>query len=81
MRGKVRVFIDLRAAEGLIDWVQFSRHFAVRELRTFVVLLLMRYTLEIDPTCGERPTFMWERMGVGVMPPRGDLRVILHARK
>jgi hypothetical protein len=57
------------------------RHFASRELKGFMVFLLMRYTLEIDPKSAERPTFMLERMGAGVMHPRGDLRVILHARK
>lgn len=46
-----------------------------------MIFLLMRYTLEIDPKSAERPTFMSERMGAGVMHPRGDLRVILHARK
>jgi len=46
-----------------------------------MVFLLMQYTLEIDQKSTERPTFMVERMGAGVMHPRGDLRVILRARK
>ena len=46
-----------------------------------MVLLLMRYTLEIDSKSAERPTFKLERMGAGVMHPRGDLRVTPHARK
>jgi len=62
------------------DRAQLSRHFAMRELKTFVVLLLIRYTLEIDPNSAERPSFKEERMGTGVMHPRGDLRVILRAR-
>ena len=80
MRGKVCAFAYLRAAKKLSDPVQFSRHFAIKEVRIFVILLLMRYTVEIDPSCAERPTFMWERIGSGVMQPRGDLRVILRAR-
>ena len=46
-----------------------------------MTFLLMRYTVEIDPKFAERPTFAIERIGVGVMDPRGDLRVILRARK
>jgi len=58
-----------------------GRHFAKRELKGFMVFLLMRYTLEIDPKSTERPTFLWERMGAGVMHPVGDLSIILRARK
>ena len=67
--------------EALVD--QFnsdSRHFATRELKAFMAFLLMRYTLELDPNSAERPTFVFERVGAGVMDPRGDLRVILRAR-
>ena len=46
-----------------------------------MAFLLMRYTLQIDPNSTERPTFVVERVGAGVMDPRGDLRVIIHARK
>jgi hypothetical protein len=46
-----------------------------------MAFLLMRYTLEIDPNSEERPTFAVERVGAGVMDPRGDLRVILQARE
>jgi len=46
-----------------------------------MVFLLLRYTLEIDSKSAERPTFMLERMGGGVMRPRGDLCVVLHIRK
>ena len=74
-------FIDLHVAGGLVDRVPLSRHFATKELKVFIVFLLMRYTLEIDQKSTERPTFMLERIGAGVMHPRGDLRVILHARK
>ena len=46
-----------------------------------MVFLLMRYTLEVDPKATERPTFLLERIGAGVMHPKGDLRVIIRARK
>jgi len=58
-----------------------GRHFATKELKAFMAFLLMRYTLEVDPDSAERPTFVVERVGAGVMDPKGDLRVILHARK
>jgi len=45
-----------------------------------MVFLLLRYTLEIDSKSAERPTFMLEWMGTGVMRPRGDLCVVLHIR-
>lgn len=46
-----------------------------------MVFLLMRYTVEVDPKSEERPTFVWERVGAGVMDPKGDLRIILRARE
>jgi len=46
-----------------------------------MIFLLTRYTLEVDPKSSERPTFVLERIGTGVMHPRGDIRVILRARK
>ncbi|KAF9642040.1 cytochrome P450, partial [Thelephora ganbajun] len=58
-----------------------GRHFAARALKSFMVSLLIRYTLEIDSKSSERPVFMLERVGTGALQPRGDLRVILHARK
>jgi len=79
VRGKVCVFTDFYAAA--VDNILLSRHFANGELKVFMVLLLMRYTLEIDPKSSERPTFMLERMGAGVMHPRGDLQIILRARE
>jgi len=79
--GRYVNFIDPCAAGGLADQVPLFRHFANRELKAFMVFLLTRYTLEIDQQSTERPTFMMERMGVGVMHPKGDLRVILRSRK
>lgn len=57
------------------------RHFAMGELKTLVVLLLLYATIEIDPKSSERPTFNMERLGVGVFQPKGDLPVIIHRRK
>ena len=58
-----------------------SRHFATKELKAFMAFLLIQYTLEVDPNSAERPTFMSERVGSGVLDPRGDIRIILRARK
>ncbi|KAF9646730.1 cytochrome P450 [Thelephora ganbajun] len=58
-----------------------GRHFATRALKSFMVSLLIRYTLEVDSKSSERPTFMLERVGTGALHPRGDLRVIFHPRK
>ncbi|KAF9642732.1 cytochrome P450 [Thelephora ganbajun] len=52
-----------------------------RALTSFMVSLLVRYTLEIDSKCSERPMFMLERVGTSALQPRGDIRIILHARK
>jgi len=41
---------------------------------------LMKYTIEADPKSTERPVFLEERMGVGVMQPKGDIRVIIRRR-
>ena len=46
-----------------------------------MAFLLMRYNLEIDPNSTDRPTFVVERVGAGVMDPRGDLRVIVRPRE
>jgi len=46
-----------------------------------MVILLMRYTLEVDPKSSERPMFMPGQIGGGVIRPKGDIRVILRARK
>lgn len=57
------------------------RYLANMELKAFMFLLLMRYTLEIDPRSAERPKFRLEQVGIGIMDPRGDLRVILRPRE
>lgn len=43
------------------------------------MLLLMKYTIEVDPKSTERPVFMG--IGAGVMHPKGDIRVIIRKRK
>lgn len=58
-----------------------GRHFAYKEIKAFMAFLLMRYTLTVDPASPERPQLAMERVGLGVMDPRGDVRVIIHARK
>jgi hypothetical protein len=50
-------------------------------LKALLALLLMNYTIEADPKSAERPTFLEERMGMGVMHPRGDIRVIIRRRE
>ena len=57
------------------------RHFALKELKALVALLLMKYAIETDPKSSERPTPLAERMGVGVMHPKGDIRVIIRRRE
>jgi len=57
------------------------RHFAQKELKALLVLLLMKYTIEVDPKSTERPAFLVERLGVGVMHPKGDIRVIIRRRQ
>ena len=40
----------------------------------------MKYTIKLDPKSAERPIFLEERMGVGVMHPKGDICVIVRRR-
>ena len=64
------------------DSFSFSRrHFAQKEVKALLVLLLMMYTIEADPRSTDRPVFMEERMGVGVMHPKGDIRIIIRRRE
>ena len=58
-----------------------SRHFARKELKTLLVLLLMKFTIEPDPKSAERPTIWGGRIGLGVMHPKGDMRVIVRKRE
>lgn len=58
----------------------FFRHFAQKEVKALITLLLMKYTIEADPKSTERPTFLKERMGVGMMHPKGDIPVIIRRR-
>jgi cholesterol 7alpha-monooxygenase len=50
-------------------------------MKALITLLLMKYTIEVDPKSTERPTFLQERMGVGAMHPKGDIRVIIRRRE
>ena len=57
------------------------RHMAMIELRLFIAILLMYGSLEIDEGCMTRPEVVRERMGLGIVHPKGDIDVILRKRK
>lgn len=56
------------------------RHFAMGELKIYLGLILSYATIELDPSFTSRPKLFMARMGVGVMPPDGDMRVKIHRR-
>ncbi|KAI0698393.1 cytochrome P450 [Cerioporus squamosus] len=58
-----------------------GRHFAMTELRVFLTILLTYATIDIDEGCMTRPDFTLERMGLGVMHPKGDMDVVLRKRR
>ena len=62
-------------------FVFLSRHFAQKEMKSLITLLLMKYSIEADPMSAERPSFLEGRMGVGAMHPKGDIRVIIRRRE
>lgn len=51
------------------------------ELKTLMTVLLMHATIEIDPSSSQRPSYDYNRSGFGIMPPKGDMRVIIKKRK
>ena len=51
------------------------------ELRVFLSILLTYATVDIDQACTTRPEFKFERMGLGVMHPKGDMDVVLRKRR
>ncbi len=51
------------------------------EIKLFLAILLTFATFDLDEACTTRPDFTWERMGLGVMQPRGDMEVILRKRR
>ncbi|KAK0489942.1 cytochrome P450 [Armillaria luteobubalina] len=59
-----------------------GRHFALTELKIFLTLLLTHTKIEIDSEKGPQPAveLCTDRMGVGAMPPRGDLNVVIRPR-
>ncbi len=57
------------------------RHMAMVELRLFIAILLTYASLEIDEGCTTRPEVVRERMGLGILHPKGDMDVILRKRK
>ena len=50
-------------------------------MKALLTLLLMKYTIEADPSSTERPAFFEGRIGIGVMQTKGDVRVIIRRRK
>ncbi|RPD82424.1 cytochrome P450 [Lentinus tigrinus ALCF2SS1-7] len=58
-----------------------GRHFALTELRVFLSILLTYAIIDIDEGCMTRPTLTLERMGLGVMHPKGDMDVVLRKRR
>ncbi|KAK0500774.1 cytochrome P450 [Armillaria luteobubalina] len=59
-----------------------GRHFALSELKIMLTLLLTHATIEIDNEMGPQPTveLCMDRMGVGAMPPKGDLNIVIRPR-
>jgi hypothetical protein len=51
------------------------------ELKILVLLLLLYTTIETDPKSEQKPSFAMERMGTGVLQPKGDLQVIIRKRE
>ena len=51
------------------------------ELRMFIAIFLTYTTVEMDEGCLNSPEFLSERIGLGIMHPRGDMDVIVRKRK
>ncbi|EIN05202.1 cytochrome P450 [Punctularia strigosozonata HHB-11173 SS5] len=58
-----------------------GRHFALGEIKTYLTILLLSATFEVDSGSSARPVLLKERIGVGIMPPKGDLDVIVRRRE
>ncbi|KAF8579492.1 cytochrome P450 [Ramaria rubella] len=58
-----------------------GRHFALGELKVYLALILTYVTIELDPGSNFKPKFFTARMGVGTMPPVGDLTVNIRRRE
>ena len=56
------------------------RHFVMGELRILIALLLTYATVEVDPKKPDMPKMSRDRIGAGMMPPVGDLNVIIKRR-
>ncbi|KAH8101770.1 cytochrome P450 [Cristinia sonorae] len=57
-----------------------GRHFAQAEIKTFIVTLLSLATIEVDTRNERWPTPAMERVGVGLISPKGDVNVIVRRR-
>ncbi|EMD31428.1 hypothetical protein CERSUDRAFT_109437 [Gelatoporia subvermispora B] len=58
-----------------------GRHFVMGELKILIALLLTYATIGIDPKKPEIPKMSRNRIGAGIMPPIGDLNVIIKRRQ
>ncbi|KAF8576421.1 cytochrome P450 [Ramaria rubella] len=58
-----------------------GRHFALRELKIFLALMMTYVAVEIDSKSSARPKFLTTRIGTGIMHPAGDLGVKITKRK
>jgi len=58
-----------------------GRHFAMGAMKTFIAILLTFYTIKVDPnSSGEFPQPNMERIGVGLIGPKGDVDVLIRRR-
>lgn len=82
MRGQVRLnLLSLCPWDSQWSCAHFSyfcRHFAIAEIKTFAVMLLIHATVEISEDSAWPE--MLERVGTGVYQPKGDLSVIVRKR-
>jgi len=57
-----------------------GRHFAMAEMKTFIAILLTYATIEVAPH-SSWPQLRMERIGTGIIPPRGDVHVRIGRKK
>ncbi|KAI0074927.1 cytochrome P450 [Panus rudis PR-1116 ss-1] len=58
-----------------------GRHFALGELKIYLAMLLTYVDIQPDPKSSARPSFNMGRLGGGIMPPVGDVQVIIRKRE
>ena len=50
------------------------------EVKSYLALILSHSTIELDPSTTSWPKYFTARIGVGVMPPTGDINVKIRRR-